>query len=180
MFSALTTTIYRNLLLFILLTLLPACSVLAPNQHELRRSSQTVLAKIRAIDPTFDEFIKNAYAYVVFPQVDKSENQINGAFGDGAIFKEGEFEGLARLSQISVGFQLSGIRFIQVVVFQSPSAYETFLEGDFSVPFHVTARAIAPGAAAQSRYQDNLAVFTMTLGGLMFEANLRGQTLNRL
>ncbi len=47
----------------------------------------------------------NAYGYVIFPNVGKGGIGIGGAAGNGVVYENGTKIGMAKLTQISIGFQ---------------------------------------------------------------------------
>ena len=80
-----------------------------------------------------------------------------------------------RLTQVTLGFQLGGQAYIEVIFFQSKSAYDSFVGGNFEFAPSATAVAVTEGAAVNIPYKNGVAVFTMAKGGLMYEATLGGQ-----
>ena len=54
-------------------------------------------------------------------------------------------------------------------------ALTNFKGGNFALAAQVSAVAAASGAAANAKYQQGVAVFTVAIGGLMYEASVGGQ-----
>lgn len=141
-------------------------------------------------------FFQNAYGYVVFPKVGKGASGVGGAFGKGQVYRGGKVTGQSSLFQLSVGLQLGGEAFSEIIFFQDKRAYDEFTRGDFA--FDATVSAVAITAAAQAQagttgkssgasvgpqsgkqlaagYVKGMAVFTHVKGGLMYEVSVGGQ-----
>ncbi|HSB96279.1 MAG TPA: lipid-binding SYLF domain-containing protein [Spongiibacteraceae bacterium] len=141
--------------------------------------------------PTTQPFFQNAYGYAIFPTVGKGGFVVGGAYGEGRVFRGGAQIGDVSLLQVNIGWQLGGQTYSEIIFFQDKKAFDTFTSGSFSFGAQASAVAIAIGASAQagsngssanagnqqseSLYTLGMAVFTMTKGGLMYEASIGGQ-----
>jgi lipid-binding SYLF domain-containing protein len=138
-------------------------------------NARATLATFQKTDPGITAFIDRSAGYVVFPSVVKAGIGIGGAHGSGVAFANGKPIGKATLSQVSVGAQLGGQEYSEVIFFETPEALANFTNGQFSFSAQASAVALKSGAAANAKFKDNVAVFTAAKGGMMFEASLGGQ-----
>lgn len=151
-----------------------------------------VFIKSDAVKPFFNE----AYGYAVFPRVGKGGIILGGAYGAGRVFKQRSISGTAALMKISVGFQLGGQAFSEIIFFEDKRAYNEFTSGTFEFDGSLSAVLIttaaqaqagtqgssagvslgpATGTQAEANYTKGMAVFIHTLGGLMYEMSIGGQ-----
>ena len=151
-----------------------------------------VFNKSDAVKPFFNE----AYGYAVFPAVGKGGIGLGGAYGSGRVYKQSRISGTVTLMKISIGFQLGGQVFREIIFFQDKRSYDEFTTGNFEFDGSVSAVAItaaaqaqastqgstagvslgpATGTQAQTSYTKGMAVFIHTLGGLMYEISIGGQ-----
>jgi lipid-binding SYLF domain-containing protein len=151
-----------------------------------------VFKKSQAVQP----FFKDCYGYAVFPTVGKGGFIIGGSYGKGKVFKHGNQTGTVNLVKGSIGFQLGGQAFSQMIFFQDKRAYDEFTSGSFEFDATVSAVAITAGVQAKAGteggtagasagpatgvqadilYYKGMAVFVHAKGGLMYEAALGGQ-----
>jgi len=100
---------------------------------------------------------------------------IGAAHGEGEVYANGKKIGTATLTQFTLGIQLGGQKFAEVIFFDDKAALNAFARGVFSLAAQATAVAAADGAAATAKYDENVEVYTVAKGGLMFEASLGGQ-----
>ncbi len=138
---------------------------------EVQKTIERFVAKDEGLKAFFDE----AYGYAIFPGVGKGGIGIGGAFGRGEVYEQNQFVGTARLTQISIGFQFGGQKYSEVVFFGSKEALDDFKRGNFEFSAQASAVAVTAGASADAAYSNDVAVFTMAIGGLMYEATIGGQ-----
>lgn len=147
----------------------------AENQNISNPEVATTIANFKNSDPNLKEFFKQAYGYAVFPTVGKGGMVIGGAFGKGEVFKKGKLVGQTSLSQVTVGFQFGGQAYSEIIFFKDSKALSSFTSGNFEFGAQVSAVAVTAGASADADYNDGVAIFTLTKGGLMYEASVGGQ-----
>jgi lipid-binding SYLF domain-containing protein len=140
-------------------------------------------------------FFKSAYGYAVFPTIGKGGMGIGGAHGNGRVYEQGKYVGDSSMTQLTIGFQLGGQAFSQIIFFEDKRAFKEFTTGNFEFGAQVSAVAITAGAQAAATttgssagasggkndaktvgsYSKGMAIFTVAKGGLMYEASVGGQ-----
>ncbi len=158
------------------LAITPFVTVAQYDPQALEKAVETI-DTYKAKDKKFELYFEDAYGYVVFPKIGKGAYGIGGAFGSGIVYEQGSDIGKAKFIQVSIGFQLGGQAYSMVVFFETKEAFEQFKEGQFEFAAQASAVAIEEGASAHLSYKDGVAIFSMTKGGLMYEAALGGQKM---
>lgn len=143
-------------------------------QKQLRKAQATIKAFKRK-DPSLNVFFKQAYGYAVFPKIIKGGLGIGGAHGKGLVFRRGKVIGRATLSQGTVGFQLGGQAYSEIIFFKDRAAFKRLTDGNLEFAAQATAVAAKQGVAANADYSKGVAIFTMVKGGFMYEASIGGQ-----
>ncbi|HEO63876.1 MAG TPA: hypothetical protein ENN78_01250, partial [Candidatus Omnitrophica bacterium] len=87
----------------------------------------------------------------------------------------GKAVGSTSLKQVSIGFQLGGQAYSEIIFFKDKRDLEHFKSGNFQLGATASAIAVTKGASADADYSDGVAVFTRPKGGLMYEATVAGQ-----
>ena len=77
---------------------------------------------------------------------------------------------------MSIGLQLGGQVYSEVVFFQNAQALENFKLGHLKLNVQASAIALTARAAADLGYRSGVAIVTMAKGGLMYEASVGGQS----
>lgn len=153
----------------------PSSSVLAADEGAQVKEAQQVVANFKQTDPGIDRFLTSSPGYVVFPSVGKGGLIVGGAHGTGVLFEKGKAVGKAALNQVTVGAQVGGQSYSEIIFFQTPAAVNDFKKGNFELAAQMSAVAIRAGASADANYMNSVAVFTQAKGGLMAEASVGGQ-----
>ena len=144
------------------------------SDDSLRKANDTI-ALMKKADAGLTKFFSGATGYAVFPNVAKGAIGVGGAHGSGVLFEGGAGIGKTTVSQVTVGFQLGGQAYSEIVFFENAATLSNFKHGNFAFAAQVSAVAIKSGASANAKYQCGVAVFTMAKGGLMYEASVGGQ-----
>ncbi len=168
--------------LFIAAAFLMAGCATAPDtaakKKGLDEEANGALAQMKAKDPKLDNFLSKAYGYAIFPSVGKGGVVVGGAYGRGLVYEQGKMIGWSELNQASVGLQLGGQTYSELIVFQNEDALGRLKSGNFDLGASASAVALNAGASASARFENGVAVFTMPQGGLMFDVSITGQKLN--
>ena len=141
---------------------------------DISRSQETIEYFLEK-DDKMKAFFDEAYAYVVFPGIGKGGIGVGGAHGNGIIHKDGAPYGKASVTQASIGLQLGGQSFMEIIFFKDQRAFDNFIEGKLKLGATASAVALTAGAAATAAYNDGVLVVTAVKGGLMYEASVGGQ-----
>ncbi len=142
---------------------------------DLVENSQKALEKMVSEKPKLKDFKNKSYGYAVFPSITKGAIGIGGAGGKGVVFKNHVPMGESIMSQATIGFQLGGQQYVEVIFFENKTAYDKFTNKKVKFSGQASAVAIKPGVSTDIAFKDGMAIFTQTKGGLMYEASIGGQ-----
>ncbi len=146
--------------------------------------------------PAVVEFFNNSYGYAVFPTIGKAGFIVGGSYGKGQVYRGGAVTGKTSVIEGSLGLQIGGKAFSEIIFFQDKRAYDEFIAGNFE--FDATAQAVAvtagaeakagtagatagasagpkSGVQAETKYYKGMAIFVHAKGGLMAEVSIGGQ-----
>jgi lipid-binding SYLF domain-containing protein len=147
----------------------------ASDKQVLSIRSGDALTEFKRADPSLQRMLDKAYGYAIFPSVGKGAVGVGGAYGRGEVYEGNTMVGYCDLSQGTIGFQLGGQEYMELIVFETKAAIDQFKSNTFEFSGQASAVAVRAGAAATAPYENGVAVFTATKGGLMFEASVGGQ-----
>jgi lipid-binding SYLF domain-containing protein len=140
-------------------------------------------------------FFDDCYGYAVFPGIGKGGFIVGGAHGNGRVYKKGAYAGDVSMTQVSVGFQIGGEAYREIIFFQDERSYNDFTSGSYEFSGDVNAVAITSAAGASAgtsgasagasggqkdattagKYYKGMAVFVIVKGGAMAQAAVGGQ-----
>jgi lipid-binding SYLF domain-containing protein len=147
----------------------------AGGKADIESNAAEVIVKARRNDPSLERFFHEAAGYAVFPSILKGGVDVGGAYGKGVLYEHGQAVGYCDLSQASIGLQLGGQRYSEILFFESREAVSQFKSGNFSLSAQASAVALKSGAGANAKFSEGVAIFTMNEEGLMYEASIGGQ-----
>ncbi|GMQ90809.1 MAG: hypothetical protein BMS9Abin11_0113 [Gammaproteobacteria bacterium] len=166
--------IYITILACSIVTLLFPANVVARTADAVRKEHITIQRFLRE-DPSLKSYFKKSYGYAVFPSIGKGGLIIGAAYGRGKVFRKGRWIGYASVKQGSVGLQIGGMAYSEIVFFRNKAAFDTFRQGRLKFAKNVSATAVVKGIGKRYRYQRGVAVFILRKGGLMAELSVGGQ-----
>jgi lipid-binding SYLF domain-containing protein len=134
-----------------------------------------VLAKLKEKSPKMEKVLADAAGYAVFPSVGKGAIGVGGAHGSGVVYAHGRKIGRSTLTQVTIGQQLGGQEYSEVVIFKDEASLSNFKRGKLKLNAQASAIALDERAAGDLPYRDGVAIVTMAKGGLMYEASVGGQ-----
>lgn len=181
----------RSTLILVVVALLPLAAV-AQQVKDYSKAKNVFKAS-----PEVRWFFENSYGYALFPVVGKAAFIVGGAYGEGQVYRAEQVTGTTNLFHGSIGFQVGGQAFSEIIFFQDKRAYDAFTRGQYEFDAKATAVAITAGLSAQASttgssasavagpqtgaqsqayYGSNgMATFVHAKGGLMAELSVGGQ-----
>ena len=146
--------------------------------------------------PATAPFFADAVGYAVFPTIGKGGFMIGAGYGVGRAYKGGVHVGDVKTGQVSLGWQIGGQAYSEIIFFQNEDAFKAFTNGNFQFGADASAVALTAGAQASASttgptasagvtaasthdsvalWYRGMSVFTLAKGGLMAQAALSGQ-----
>ena len=140
-------------------------------------------------------FFNTSYGYAVFPGIGKGGFVVGGAHGNGRVYKKGVYVSDVSMTQLSLGFQIGGEAFREIIFFEDEHALNEFTKGSFEFGADATAVAITAGAQASAgttgasagasggqrdattagTYYKGMVTFVIVKGGAMAGVSVGGQ-----
>jgi hypothetical protein len=142
--------------------------------------------------------LSSSYGYALFPSIGKGGIGVGGAYGKGRVYEKGKYIGDTSMTQVTIGLQLGGQAYSELILFENQAALKNFTSGNFEFGADASVIAITASADAKANtagssagasatkndavtaggYRKGMAPFTIAKGGLMYEASIGGQKFN--
>jgi len=90
-------------------------------------------------------------------------------------FRKGQVHRPRTVSQLTLGVQLGGDTFSEVIVFENKQALDRFKQGKTAFAANASAVLVKAGAAAANNFNRGCAVFAYSEGGMLLELAIGGQ-----
>jgi len=166
----------KQILISLSIVLIGFLPMLVKSQSaRITADSKAAKAEFIKTDPSMASLFASSYGYVIFPNVGKGAVGVGGAAGNGAVYEKGKIVGGAKLRQVSVGLQVGGQSYREIIFFENKTSLDHFKNNKVEFSGQVSAIAAKANASANVQYRDGVAVFTEGKNGLMVEAAIGGQ-----
>jgi lipid-binding SYLF domain-containing protein len=144
----------------------------------LESSAQATIGEMSQKDPGLRPVLADAAGYAVFPSIGKGGVIVGGAHGIGMLYEHDRATGFLTLDQASIGAQLGGESFAEVLVMRDPAALARLKQGNLRLGAEIGATVVDAGAAESASFDQGMAAFVMPRGGLMVDISVSGQSID--
>jgi lipid-binding SYLF domain-containing protein len=146
----------------------------AANRAEIDGVAQEALNTLFEKSPKAKDLYGKAYGYAVFDNL-KISLGLTGGGGRGVAVNKGT--GARTYMKMGTGglnLGLGGQKYQVVFLFQDRKTFDSFVEKGWQADASANAVAGTKGANAEATFRNGLAVFQLTKGGLMLQADISG------
>jgi len=168
--------VFASLILIIFNGIKPVTGQVSESDYsvEIAKAEQTRKEFLKT-DRGLQKFFDESYGYAILPNIGKGGLIVGGAHGNGIVFKNDEPLGTTEMTQLTVGGQIGGKSYAELIFFKSEAEFEVFMTGRYEVAVSLAAVALDYGVSNDLAYSDGVAIVTKDNGGLMAEATVGGQ-----
>jgi len=138
---------------------------LAKNQ-EYTKTIRTFMSKSKNLE----RLVYDSAIYIAFPSIGKGGLIFGGAHGEGRVFRRGLWIGDITMSQYTVGLQIGGQTYSEMIFFKTEEAFKEFTNSGLISGTQSSVVGGSAGASGDINIDADVLVFTMGNGGAMLEA----------
>ena len=139
-------------------------------QRKAARAIEVIQKRMPKTEPFFEE----AYAYAIFPSVTRIGFGLGGAGGKGIVVEQDRVVAHTSFWQFTSGIQAGGKNFRMILFFKDEQALDYYKRNQLEFMGQAGVAFAHRGADANPGYNQGVAIFTLTRGGLMAEATIAG------
>jgi lipid-binding SYLF domain-containing protein len=167
-------------LLLVCAALVAACASTPKTQAKRTQlDSDAAEAKQAMIkkDPGLRALLDQSAGYIVFPEVKEGGFIVGGAGAQGVLYERGRQVGYASLSRASVGAQIGGQKYAELVAVRDQATLDKMKQGNMDLGAQASAVILRAGAATATYSDKGVAVVIDPIGGAMVNASVSGQRI---
>lgn len=138
----------------------------------IQQESKGALERIKAKNQGLVKELEQAPGYAIFPSVGRAGTVLGGAYGHGMVYERGEPIGEASIGQMTIGVQVGGQTFSEIVIFRSQEALDRFKRGRISFNANASADVVKAAASGTADYEKDVEAKTYSQGGMLIELSL--------
>lgn len=167
-----------------LVAILEMAGTIAAFADDLTASANQTIASFKQRCPAMVSLFNNSAGYAVFPSVGRGGLVVGGEHGNGVVYQNYQNSnpcqpiGRASVGAASIGAQIGGETFTEVIFFQTPEALQQFKEGK-SMPV-AKANIVVVNAGKQLTVQPQqcgTSAYVMNKNGLMLQATVGAERM---
>ena len=129
-------------------------------------------------DPSVQSLLDQSAGYIIFPEVKEGGFIVGGAGAEGVVYEGGRPVGYAELSRASVGAQIGGQKYAELVAVRDKFTLDKMKAGNLDLGGQASAVILRAGAATSTNFSDKgIAVVMDPIGGAMVNASISGQRI---
>lgn len=135
------------------------------------------LARMKEKNAELGPALERAHAFAIIPSIGKASAVLGGAYGLGEVFegKNKKMIGYAALVQLTIGLQLGGETFHEIVVFPDAASLKRFKAGKTAFAANAAVALPKASAVASRGFGDGTRIFVSSEGGLQLGVAIGGQ-----
>src|SRR5690606_17587327 len=135
------------------------------------------LARLRVLHPELQKDLDKSPGYAVFPSVGRASAVLGVTFGRGILFEQGKPIGNTTVTAFTLGVQVGGQTFSEIVMFHDEAALEQIKKGKYAATANASA-VLVKAAASGTTNCGGVTAKAYSRGGMLLEASLGIQKIN--
>ncbi|AKU94992.1 hypothetical protein AKJ09_01656 [Labilithrix luteola] len=143
----------------------------------IRSGAEATLTWLGTKDPGLKQLIDKSYGCAVFPAVGRASAVLGCSRGQGAVFEHGKPIGFATVTQLTLGVQVGGETYSELLIFSNKEALEAFKKGKLAFAANASAVIVKAGGTGTTDVSGIVAK-AYQRGGMLLELSLGGQKFN--
>jgi lipid-binding SYLF domain-containing protein len=168
-------------LLSVVFAIIAGCASAPKSQSKISQLEKDAVAaknQMIAEDPGLQSLIDQGAGYIIFPEIKQGGFIVGAAKGVGVIFEDGKYAGMAELSQGSVGAQVGGQKFAELIISRDKFTLDKIKSGSFDMGAQASAVILRQGEGSAAQFGDSgVAVIVNPISGAMVSASITGQQI---
>lgn len=132
------------------------------------------LSRLRLRDSGLSPLIERSFGYAVFPAIGHASAVLGGSHGRGEVFEHGKPIGFATMKQLTIGVQVGGETFSELILFETKDALDSFKRGKVQFAANACAVLVRAGGSGTSDF-GGVTAKAYTRGGMLLGAAIGAQ-----
>lgn len=144
---------------------------------DLERSASATLSDFQA-DSRCTALFQSSHAWAVFPKITKGAFGLGISDGTGQVYVGPDMVGYAKVSSVTIGPQIGGQSFSEIIFFKTRHALDLFKVGGLTGQAGAGVAFGSAGEQKLSQLGDHVVIYTANHDGLILAADVGGQSFD--
>jgi lipid-binding SYLF domain-containing protein len=133
------------------------------------------LKQVQKKNPELKKVLDKSAGFAVVPSIGRSSLVLGGAYGLGEVFKGERVIGYAAIVELTIGVQVGGTTFHELVVFYDEGALKNFKQGKYAFAADAAVEIVKAGAQASKGFGASSSIYVFDEGGMLLDLAIGGQ-----
>src|SRR4051794_30293283 len=142
----------------------------------LHEEALATVERLQRIHPDLKQQFEKSYGYAVFPSVGRASVAVGISFGRGIVFERNQPIGTATITELTLGVQVGGQTFSELMFFPSKHTLENLKHGEVAFAANASAVLVKAAASGTTDFR-GVTAKAYSQGGMLLELSLGGQKL---
>jgi lipid-binding SYLF domain-containing protein len=133
------------------------------------------LKQVQAKNPDLKKVLDESAGFAVVPTIGRSSLVLGAAYGLGEVFKGERVIGYAAIVELTIGVQVGGTTFHELVVFHDEGALKRFKQGKYAFAADAAVEIVRAGAQGSKGFGESSSIYVFDEGGMLLDLAIGGQ-----
>lgn len=137
-----------------------------------------VLAALKQLQqkhPEIKKVLEESAGYAVVPSIGRASLVLGGAYGIGEVFVHDRVIGYAAIVELTIGVQVGGTTFHELVVFHDEGSLKRFKGGKFAFAADAAVELVKAGGQKSKGFGATSSIYVFADGGMLLDLAIGGQ-----
>ena len=133
------------------------------------------LKQVQSKNPELKKVLDESAGFAVVPAIGRASLVLGGAYGLGEVFQGERVIGYAAIVELTIGVQVGGTTFHEIVVFHDEGALKNFKQGKYAFAADASVEIVRAGAQASKGFGATSSIYVFDEGGMLLDLAIGGQ-----
>jgi lipid-binding SYLF domain-containing protein len=133
------------------------------------------LKQVQSKNSDLKKVLDESAGFAVVPEIGRASLVLGGAYGIGEVFKGERVIGYAAIVELTIGVQVGGTTFHELVVFHDEGALKNFKQGKYAFAADAAVEIVKAGAQASKGFGATSSIYVFDDGGMLLDLAIGGQ-----
>jgi lipid-binding SYLF domain-containing protein len=133
------------------------------------------LEQVQSKHSDLKKVLDESAGFAVVPAIGRASLVLGGAYGIGEVFKGERVIGYAAIVELTIGVQVGGTTFHELVVFHDEGALKNFKQGKYAFAADAAVEIVKAGAQASKGFGATSSIYVFDDGGMLLDLAIGGQ-----
>ncbi|OMC24826.1 hypothetical protein [Mycobacterium colombiense] len=141
----------------------------------LHADALAALEQVQSKNPDLKQVLDESAGFAVVPSIGRASLVLGGAYGVGELFEGERVTGYAAIVELTIGVQVGGTTFHELVVFHDEDTLKKFKAGKYAFAADAAVELVKAGGQASKGFGSGSSIYVFDDGGMLLDLAIGGQ-----